>query len=163
VKRLMPLTEGQILGRYILVWSVVPPFLVFTIALFLSSQNVLDSNESLRIWTNSMRSWFFELSPKIDIFRHADSTSYSQIARLSTSVAIVAMGWLAVGASVALFVAKGYEHFSRTMTVPLLISVVVSPFFGYLRFTSFIVYLVILVTVGGSRLSIDWVTTFSLF
>jgi hypothetical protein len=107
---------------------VVPPLFLFAIAL-LAPADIIDQAPSLDRFTHVIHDAVLRLWRRLDIFRHADSTAFPQVARVSSAFAMLCWLWMTLVsliATVPVFMRRPFDRM-RFNTKQLLTMVVLFP------------------------------------
>jgi hypothetical protein len=75
-------------GRMTIWLACVLPLTVYALIVLLSPPDVLDQWPAARRWADSIHRGILSLSSRLDIYKHARSTSFPQVAMLASSLAV---------------------------------------------------------------------------
>lgn len=73
-------------GRIMLWGGFALPLLVYALTVAIVPLDVLDQQAGLRKFADFVRLWILSVSPFIDIFAHAQSTAFPQVAKLAAAL-----------------------------------------------------------------------------
>jgi hypothetical protein len=73
-------------GRIMLWVGVAFPLVVYAVAVAVAPLNVLDRHPGVRRATDALRQWLLSVSPSIDLYGHARSTDFPQVAMLGAAL-----------------------------------------------------------------------------
>ncbi|MNK87020.1 hypothetical protein D3C87_1069460 [compost metagenome] len=73
-------------GRIMLWGGFAFPVFVYVLIVVLVPLDVLDQQAGLKNFTEVVRLWLLSVSPSIDIFAHAQSTTFPQVAKLGAAL-----------------------------------------------------------------------------
>lgn len=72
------------------------PLCLYAFVVLLAPLDVLDRAPLLTVFANATQRWLSSISPAIDIYQHARSTSFPQIAKLASALAVFTTAYIAI-------------------------------------------------------------------
>lgn len=121
-------------GRVVRWVGYALPLAAYVSVALLAPTDVLDRVPWLRSIADGTQSTFLSLSPAVDIYKHARSTSFLQVAMLSSTLAVLAVVWMV--ASMCIHAALQYKHLDAFFTASIrsqkdrVVGLVILPAFG---------------------------------
>jgi hypothetical protein len=105
-------------GNRTFIWAWCMPLLAYVLVALLSPANVLDQHPGLRAFADLIHAALLRVSPRWDIYVHARSTAFAQVAMLASSLA-ACLGAVVMGSSWLHVYRHGHVVASRLrLTIP---------------------------------------------
>ena len=83
-------------GKTILVLAFALPLLLYALVVFLAPLDIFDQFTALRRWSDGVRSLLLGFSSKIDIYKHARTTGFPQVAMFASALAVCMVALMAL-------------------------------------------------------------------
>lgn len=93
-------------GRLFLWFAYALPLTIYALVVLLAPSDVLDQYPSVKVWANSVHDTLRSVFSTLDIFKHARSTAFPQVATLTSALAFCVVVFIA-----AVTVGKGISDF----------------------------------------------------
>ncbi len=101
----------QTLSRTMLFFAWIFPLLVYAAVVFLSPDDVYSRYAGVREFTDGVHQFMNGIASWIDIHKHARSTDFVEIAKVSSSLAFVCIAWMFLGFQIVFMTAEEKSKF----------------------------------------------------